>query len=133
MDANEPKDKNYRRDELETDVDWSRGDADIPTNSISTAQETDGLNSSRCAEMVITVHHFPMIFSPLCPRVFVLPFHGAISEACLSYKHEYSLSPRLPPLSTGLTFDGDDIPPGAVLTAHFLYHFVAKVTPGSLF
>lgn len=38
-----------------------------------------------------------------------------------------SLSPGLPPLYTGMPPDGDDIPPGATLTAHFLYHFAAKM------
>lgn len=79
-------------------------------------------------KLVVSVHHFPMILCPFSPRVFVLPSEGLIAEACLSAESEGSLSPGLPPLYTGLPPDGDDVPPGATLTAHFLYHFAAKVT-----
>lgn len=30
-------------------------------------------------------------------------------------------------MSTGVPLDGDDIPPGAILTAHFIYHLAAKM------
>lgn len=77
--------------------------------------------------LVVSVHHFPMILCPFSPKFFVLPSEGSVAEAYLSIKHEDSLSSGLPPLSTGLTSDGDDFPPGASLTAHFLYHLAAKV------
>ncbi|XP_075671605.1 sec1 family domain-containing protein MIP3 [Castanea sativa] len=78
-------------------------------------------------KLVVSVHHFPMLLCPFSPRVFVLPSEGSIAEAYVSAEHEDSLSPGLPPLSTGLPSDGDDVPPGATLTAHFLYHLAAKM------
>jgi hypothetical protein len=79
-------------------------------------------------KLAISVHHFPMILCPISPRAFVLPSEGLVAESYLSAKHEDSISPGLPPLSTGLLSDTDDVPPGATLTAHFLYHLAAKVT-----
>jgi hypothetical protein len=79
-------------------------------------------------KLAISVHHFPMILCPISPRAFVLPSEGLVAESYLSAKHEDSISPGLPPLSTGLFSDTDDVPPGATLTAHFLYHLAAKVT-----
>ncbi|XP_004505479.1 sec1 family domain-containing protein MIP3 isoform X1 [Cicer arietinum] len=78
-------------------------------------------------KLVISVHHFPMILCPISPRVFVLPSEGLVAESYLSAEHEDSISPGLPPLSTGLLSDTDDVPPGATLTAHFLYHLAAKM------
>lgn len=78
-------------------------------------------------ELVVSVRHFPMILCPLSPRVFVLPSEGSVAEACFSIRHEDSLSYGLPPLTTGLSSDGDDVPPGATLTAHFLYHLASKM------
>ncbi|CAL5212860.1 unnamed protein product [Lathyrus oleraceus] len=78
-------------------------------------------------KLVISVHHFPMILCPISPRAFVLPSEGLVSESYLSAGHEDSISPGLPPLSTGLLSDTDDVPPGATLTAHFLYHLAAKM------
>ena len=78
-------------------------------------------------KLVVSVHHFPMLLCPFSPRVFVLPSEGSIAEAYVSAEHEDSLSPGLPPLSTGLPSDGDEVPPGATLTAHFIYHLAAKV------
>lgn len=75
----------------------------------------------------VTVCHFPMIFSPVSSRTFVLPSEGTIAESCLSNHHEYSLSPGLPSISTGTPFDGDEVPPGVTLTAQFLYHLANKV------
>ncbi|KAJ1415751.1 Sec1-like, domain 2 [Sesbania bispinosa] len=75
----------------------------------------------------VSVHHFPMTLCPISPRVFVLPSEGLVAEAYLSAEHEDSISPGLPPLSTGLLSDADDVPPGATLTAHFLYHLAAKM------
>lgn len=78
--------------------------------------------------LAVSVHHFPMIFCPFSPRIFVLPSEGSIAEASLSIEHEDAFSPGLPSLSTGLPFDGDDTPPGVILTASFLYHLAAQVT-----
>uniref|UniRef100_A0A2P2M7Z0 Sec1 family domain-containing protein MIP3 n=1 Tax=Rhizophora mucronata TaxID=61149 RepID=A0A2P2M7Z0_RHIMU len=78
-------------------------------------------------KMVVSVHYFPLILCPLSPRVFFLPSGGSIAEASLSAEHEDSLSPGLPPISTGVAPDGDDVPAGAILTAHFLYHLAAKM------
>lgn len=78
-------------------------------------------------KLVVSIHHFPMVLCPLSPRVFVLPSEGSIAEAYLSVEHEDAFSPGLPPLSTGLPSDGDDTPPGAILTAHLIYHLAAKV------
>ncbi|KAJ4729648.1 Sec1 family domain-containing protein MIP3 [Melia azedarach] len=77
--------------------------------------------------LVVSVHHFPLILCPLSPRVFVLPSEGSVAEACLSVEHEDSLSPGLPSMTTGLFSDGDDVPSGATLTAHFIYHLAAKM------
>ncbi|KAH7577061.1 hypothetical protein ACOSP7_002192 [Xanthoceras sorbifolium] len=77
--------------------------------------------------LVVSVHHFPMILCPFSPRVFVLPSEGSVAEACLSSEHEDSLSPGLPPISTGSFSDGDEVPPAATLTANFLYHLAAKM------
>ncbi|KAL6007542.1 hypothetical protein ACLOJK_033040 [Asimina triloba] len=78
-------------------------------------------------QLVVSVKHFPMILCPLTPRIFVLPSQGTIAESCLSTENEDSLSPGLPPINTGLSSDGEDIPPGATQTAHFLYHLAAKM------
>ncbi|KAK7342433.1 hypothetical protein VNO80_25385 [Phaseolus coccineus] len=78
-------------------------------------------------KLVVSVYHFPMILCPISPRVFVLPSEGLVAEAQLSTKHEDSISLGLPPLSTGILSDADDVPPGATLTAHFLYHLAAKM------
>ncbi|KAL5573771.1 hypothetical protein UlMin_023368 [Ulmus minor] len=78
-------------------------------------------------KLVVSVHHFPMILCPFSPRVFVLPSEGSIAEAYLSVEHEDALSPGLPPLSTGSPFDRDDAPPGATLTANFLYHLATEM------
>eukprot|EP00257_Ricinus_communis_P018030 XP_015576615.1 sec1 family domain-containing protein MIP3 [Ricinus communis] len=87
----------------------------------------DGSVEDAGTKLVVSVYHFPMIFCPLSPRVFVLPSEGSVAEACLSTEHEDSLSPGLPPISSGVAPDGDDVPAGALLTAHFLYHLAAKM------
>ncbi|CAH1423652.1 unnamed protein product [Lactuca virosa] len=51
----------------------------------------------------------------------------SISEAYLSGDQENSISSGLPPLSTGTSHDGEDIPPGVALTAQFLYHLTTKM------
>ncbi|KAE9586279.1 hypothetical protein Lal_00000982 [Lupinus albus] len=78
-------------------------------------------------KLVVSVHHFPMILCPISPRAFVLPSEGLVSESYLSAEHEDSISPGLPPLSTGVLSDADDVPPGVTLTANFLYHLAAKM------
>ncbi|RRT59055.1 hypothetical protein B296_00041615 [Ensete ventricosum] len=80
-------------------------------------------------KLLVSVHHFPMILCPLSPRVFVLPSEGTVAEACLSNDSDDSVSPGLPSISTGLPSDGEDVPPGATLTANFLYHLAAKRAP----
>ncbi|XP_059301283.1 sec1 family domain-containing protein MIP3 isoform X1 [Lycium ferocissimum] len=75
----------------------------------------------------VSVHHFPLVLCPFSPRCFVLPSEGSVAEAYLSAEHDNSLSFGLPPISTGTTADGEDVPPGATLTAQFLYHLAAKM------
>ncbi|XP_050210425.1 sec1 family domain-containing protein MIP3 [Mercurialis annua] len=87
----------------------------------------DGYAEDEGKRLVVSVHHFPMIFCPLSPRVFVLPSESSVAEACLSTEHEDSLSLGLPPISSGAPPDGDDVPAGALLTAHFLYHLATKM------
>ncbi|KAJ7981586.1 Sec1 family domain-containing protein MIP3 [Quillaja saponaria] len=77
--------------------------------------------------LIVSVYHFPTILCPVSPRVFVLPSEGSVAEAYLSAEHEDSLSPGLPSFRTGLLSDTDDVPPGATLTAHCLYHLAAKM------
>ncbi|KAK2981352.1 hypothetical protein RJ640_013143, partial [Escallonia rubra] len=78
-------------------------------------------------QLVVSVRHFPLILCPFSPRVFVLPSEGSVAEAHLSTLHENSISPGLPSLTTGTLSDGDDVPPGATLTAQVLYHLAAKM------
>lgn len=132
----EPKDNNLQENLTFEDEGWSQLtsiEKDIPhLEASSSGRDLYDSNLIGCTEdvgqkMVVSVHHFPMILCPFSPRVFVLPSEGSIADAYLSAEHEDSLSPGLPPLSTGLPSDGDDFPPGATLTAHFLYHLAAKV------
>ncbi|KAG6508939.1 hypothetical protein ZIOFF_034321 [Zingiber officinale] len=81
-------------------------------------------------KLFVSVDHFPMIFCPLSPRVFILPSEGTVAEACLSTNYENSISPGLPSLLAGSSSDGDDVPPGATLTANFLYHLLEKFSFG---
>ncbi|XWS30046.1 hypothetical protein CRYUN_Cryun24cG0084400 [Craigia yunnanensis] len=118
------------------DEGWSRltsTEEDVPSHEASsTGKNLDG-DSPRWKrvvlgqKLIVSVHHFPMILCPFSPRVFVLPSEGAVAEACLSAEHEDSLCAGLPSLSTGLPSDGDEVPPSATLTAHFLYHLAAKM------
>ncbi|KAM7492161.1 hypothetical protein LguiA_035082 [Lonicera macranthoides] len=78
-------------------------------------------------KLAVSVHHFPLVLLPFSPRVFVLPSEGSVAEACLSARHENSVSAGLPPLSSGAPSDGEDVSPGATLTAQFLYHLAAKM------
>lgn len=86
-----------------------------------------GQVETRGKRLSVTVCHFPMIFSPISSRTFVLPSEGTIAESYLSNHREDSLSPGLPSISTGKPFDGDEVPPGLTLTAQFLYHLANKV------
>lgn len=78
-------------------------------------------------KLVVSVLHFPMLLCPLSPRVFVLPSEGTVTEACLCSQQESSINPGLPPLSTKLVSDSEDIPAGASLTAQLLYHLAIKM------
>ncbi|CAK7348137.1 unnamed protein product [Dovyalis caffra] len=115
------------------DEGWSRltsSEEDVPHREASSSGKIlfgDSNTEYLGQKLVISVHHFPLILCPFSPKVFVLPSEGSVSEAYLSAKHEDSLSPGLPPISTGVPPDGDDVAPGALLTAHFLYHLAAKM------
>ncbi|XP_057955432.1 sec1 family domain-containing protein MIP3 isoform X2 [Malania oleifera] len=130
------EDGNAREDALLEDEGWSQLSSieeDIPNlEAHPTAKDLYGNSPLIHTEdagqkLAVSVHHFPLILCPFSPRVFVLPSEGSIAEAYLSAESEDSLSPGLPPLSTGLPSYGDEIPPGATLTAHFLYHIAAKM------
>lgn len=86
-----------------------------------------GQVEARGRRLFVVVHHFPMIFSPISSRVFVLPSEGIIADSSLSNHHEDSLGSGLPSISTGKPFDSDEVPPGVTLTAQFLYHLANKV------
>ncbi|KNA23171.1 hypothetical protein SOVF_027240 [Spinacia oleracea] len=96
----------------------------VTSPSVSSVYE-DNLKQ-REQVLVVSVQHFPMIYCPLSPNFFVLPSEGSIAQASLSVEHENSVSPGLPPLSTGVASDGEDVP-GATLTAHFLYYLASKM------
>lgn len=138
--SGQSEDNNFLEKLTFEDDGWSRltsSEEDIPNLEASSAgkdlyeDNPIGLMEDVGRKLVVSVHHFPMILCPFSPRVFVLPSEGSIAEACLSNGHEDSLSPGLPPISTGSFSDGDDILPGATLTANFLYHLAAKVTSGT--
>ncbi|KAF6143116.1 hypothetical protein GIB67_041184 [Kingdonia uniflora] len=103
------------------DPETSPSGRNMDENNPTTSKEDGWLR------LIVSVHHFPMILCPLSPRAFVLPSEGTIAEASLSNEHEDSICPGLPPISTGLLSDGEETPPGAILTAHFLYHLAAKM------
>ncbi|KAL6658404.1 hypothetical protein ACP70R_003990 [Stipagrostis hirtigluma subsp. patula] len=86
-----------------------------------------GNREERGRRLSVTVHHYPMIFSPISSRAFVLPSEGIIAGSCLSNHHEDSLGPGLPSVSTGKPIDSDEVPPGVTLTAQFLYHLANKM------
>lgn len=96
-------------------------------NSPSSGRVYENNPKDREQKLVVCVQHFPMIFCPLSPKVFVLPSGGSVAQATLSAEHEDSLSPGLPPLSTGVAPDGEDVIPGGPLTAHFLYYLASKM------
>ncbi|EES18766.2 sec1 family domain-containing protein MIP3 [Sorghum bicolor] len=86
-----------------------------------------GQVEARGRRLSVAVRHFPMIFSPISSKVFVLPSEGIIADSSLSNHHEDSLGPGLPSISTGKPFDSDELPPGVTLTAQFLYHLANKM------
>lgn len=86
-----------------------------------------GQVEARGRRLFVAMRHFPMIFSPISSRVFVLPSEGIIADSSLSNHHEDSLGSGLPSISTGKPFDSDEVPPGVTLTAQFLYHLANKV------
>ncbi|KAK9676946.1 hypothetical protein RND81_11G112000 [Saponaria officinalis] len=96
------------------------------TTSPSSRGVYDDNSNEREQKLVVSVQHFPMIFCPMTPKFFVLPSGGSVAQASLSTEHEDSLSPGLPPVSTGMASDGEDVP-GATLTAHFLYYLASKM------
>jgi len=118
--------------DVDKDSEWGSG-VHYGSNSESSPTKRnlfDGdlgqLEASR-KKLSVTVSHFPMIFSPISSRAFVLPSEGIIADSCLSNEHEDSLGPGLPSISTGKPFDSDEVPPGVTLTAQFLYHLANKV------
>lgn len=86
-----------------------------------------GQVEARGRRLFVAVRHFPMIFSPISSRVFVLPSEGIIADSSLSNHHEDSLGSGLPSISTDKPFDSDEVPPGVTLTAQFLYHLANKM------
>ncbi|ERN02124.1 hypothetical protein AMTR_s00045p00170740 [Amborella trichopoda] len=114
------------------DEGWQQLDSNEELTSSPGSGSTERLlgqsNASKgSSKLTVSVTHFPMILCPLSPGVFVLPSEGAVAEACLSIDHDDSVSPGLPAISNGAASDGEDIPPGATLTAHFLYHLAEKM------
>lgn len=134
--ARQSKDGNSPEDVAFEDEGWSRftsSEEDVPKQEASSTgrdmceDNLAGHKDDKGSRLAVFVHHFPCILCPLSPRAFVLPSEGSLAEACLQHGHECSISQGLPPLSTGVPLDGDDIPPGAILTAHFIYHLAAKM------
>jgi hypothetical protein len=108
-------------------VHYGSNSESIPTERILFDGDLGQLEASG-KRLSVTVSHFPMIFSPISSRAFVLPSDGIIADSCLSNQHEDSLGPGLPSISTGEAFETDEVPPGVTLTAQFLYHLANKVT-----
>lgn len=133
--SNKHKKQSERLDEkslsenLASEQGWAQfGDTDI-SHIVSSPNESsisEDNPKQREQKLVVSVQHFPMIFCPMSSNFFVLPSGGSVAQASLSAEHEHSLSPALPPLSTGVASDGEDVP-GATLTAHFLYYLASKM------
>ncbi|XP_068662322.1 sec1 family domain-containing protein MIP3 isoform X2 [Aristolochia californica] len=124
--------KDHQKRSVMDEAGWShlatREDEIYGPGSPSVGRYLEEANMGHRAQgMVVSVQHFPMILSPLSRNVFVLPSEGAISEACLSNVHDTSISPGLPPVLTSMQSESEDSSPGAILTAHFLYHLAAKM------
>lgn len=119
------------RDFTDGDNKWGSGVHYGPSESSPRKKDFSdddlGQVEARGMRLSVTVCHFPMIFSPISSRTFVLPSEGTIAESYLSNHREDSLSPGLPSISTGKAFDGDEVPPGVTLTAQFLYHLANKM------
>ncbi|XP_021743011.1 sec1 family domain-containing protein MIP3-like [Chenopodium quinoa] len=132
---NKHKTKSERLDEknllenLASEEGWAQLD-DKDISHVVTSPSVSSVNEDNLKQreqvLAVSVQHFPMIYCPLSPNFFVLPSGGSVAQASLSAAHEHSLSPGLPPLSTGLASDGEDVP-GATLTAHFLYYLASKM------
>ncbi|KAK3119510.1 hypothetical protein QOZ80_9AG0671570 [Eleusine coracana subsp. coracana] len=131
-------DKNKDSHDMETDftlhVDNKSGSGmQYETNSESSPTKRNLFDENlaqvegRGRNFSVTVCHFPMIFSPISSRAFVLPSEGIIADSYLSNPHEDSLGPGLPSISAGKPFDSDEVPPGVTLTAQFLYHLANKM------
>ncbi|KAL3509125.1 hypothetical protein ACH5RR_028526 [Cinchona calisaya] len=134
-DSRESDDSNLKESLTPEDERWSelasnRDDANFdPTPSAKVSYE-DGFTRpapERGQKLVVNIHHFPLILCPFSPRVFVLPSEGSVAEAHLSVKHDNSISPGLPSISIATPDDGEDVPPGATLTAQLLYHLATKM------
>ncbi|OVA13996.1 Sec1-like protein [Macleaya cordata] len=134
-DFGQSEESNFNESLASEDEGWSKfslSEEEIPHPEASPRENIDEANlmcfkGDGLLRLDVSVHHFPMILCPLSARVFVLPSEGTVAEACLSYEHEDSLGPGLPSISTGLPSEGEDTPPGAILTAHLLYHLAAKM------
>ncbi|KAF3773466.1 Sec1 family domain-containing protein [Nymphaea thermarum] len=134
-DAGDQPTRTHQQEENFADEGWLRlgfhkqQSSKLPDSPDKGFDQTYPLNGSQGARLplVVSVQHFPMILCPLSPHIFVLPSEGAVAEACLSIQQKDSLSPGLPPIASGLPSDGEETPPGATLTAHFLYHLAAKM------
>jgi hypothetical protein len=123
----------YTETDFTLDVDTKSGfGVHYGTNSESPTKrnlfnEDLGQLEGRETRFSVTVGHFPMIFSPISSRAFVLPSEGIIADSYLSNPHEDSFGPGLPAISAGKPFDADEVPPGVTLTSQFLYHLANKV------
>lgn len=133
--SNKHKTKFEQLDErnLSENLPSEEGWAQLDNKDISHVFSSHGVSSvdednskHREQKLVVSVLHFPMMYCSLSPNFFVLPSGGSVAQASLSAEHEHSLSPGLPPLSTGVASDGEDVP-GATLTAHFLYYLASKM------
>ncbi|CAN6469071.1 unnamed protein product [Victoria cruziana] len=134
-DAPDQSSRTHQQDENLADEGWLRLNfhkpqspnlSDSPDKGFDQTYQSNNPEATRLT-LVVSVQHFPMILCPLSPHIFVLPSEGAVAEACLSIRHQDSLSPGLPPICSGLPSDGEETPPGATLTAHLLYHLAAKM------
>ncbi|KAK4779318.1 hypothetical protein SAY86_006846 [Trapa natans] len=125
-------DENYPETKTAKDEGWlqfTSNDEDIPDLGGRNLVEDKFTSHTGYVgkNLIVSVHHFPLIMCPLSPRAFVLPSEGSVAEAYLSLQHEDSLSQGLPPLNSGVPSDGDDASAGVILTAHFLYHLASKM------
>ncbi|KAL6870757.1 hypothetical protein ACP4OV_014605 [Aristida adscensionis] len=116
--------------DIDNNSEWGSGVHFGPNSSMTERNLFDddlGQTEARGRRLSVTVLHYPMIFSPISSRAFVLPSEGIIAGSCLSNPHEDSFGPGLPSISTGKPIDSDEVPPGVTLTAQFLYHLANKM------